>query len=257
MVRLILMVFAVVWLAACEEKTTPVVPDPTETPQSSPATETGPTERPNRDAPARKMPTDTLDPMLEQLSEMKTYPIAYETPTEGKIGQAFEVVLAIDATGDDSAVEGLPGENTIVEGEALLTKSAEATLSGAAFDIELMNKDRQRLSPYQESTWRWSVTPKQKGQHKLYLEIHAVLGEGEAMLLKSFEDEIDVSVGSGGLFLGMSADTLRTYIGIIAGTISGIVGMIALIGFIRRRPSKEKGGDNAGYVETDKTSGPE
>lgn len=255
MVRLILMMFALVWLTACDNKTPPVVPEPTETPQSSPATEASPTKRPNKMAPARKLPTETLDPMLQQISDMKTYPIAYETPTEGKIGEAFEVVLAIDATGDDSAIEGLPGENTIVEGEALLTQSAEATLSGAAFDIKLMNKDRQRLSPYQESTWRWSVTPRQKGQHKLYLEIHAVLGEGEAMLLKSFEDEISVSVGSGGLFLGMSADTLRTYIGIIAGIISGIVGMIALIGFIRRRPGKEKGGDNAGYVDSDKTDG--
>lgn len=256
--RLLLAVGVLVWLAACTDET----PKPKPEPESSPVqpaeiqkSESAPPVAAKKLPDMGKMSINAADPYATAVSELKSYPIAYETPSEGKIGEAFEVVLAIDATGDDSAIEGLPGQNIIVESQAKLSKTVEATLSGAAFDIKLMNKDRQRLSPYAESTWRWSVTPKQAGSHTLYLEIHAVVGEGESMLLQSFADEISVSVSHQGAFFGISADTLRTYIGIVGGTISAIVGLIALIGFIRRKPQKEKGGDKAGYVDSDKTSG--
>lgn len=191
------------------------------------------------------------DPMAKALSELKTYPIAYETPTAAKMGEAFEVVLAIDATGGDSAADALPGRNTVVEAEAKLSNSVEATLSGAAFDIELMNKARQRLSPFKESTWRWAVTPRQAGQHTLYLEIHALIGEDESLLLDSFADDISVDVTqkwSG--FLGMSAEDIRTYIGILGGSVSALLGLIALLSYIRsRRPDKLRTGDEAGDAD--------
>ncbi len=175
-----------------------------------------------------------------ELANMQTFPVAYETPTEAKLDQAFEVVLAIDATGDDSAVEGLPGKHHVIESEATLSETVEATLSGAAFDIRLTNKARQRLSPFRESTWRWAVTPTQEGSHTLYLEIHALVGEDESLLLDAFSDEISVKVNKKGFVFGISPEKIRTYVGIFGGTISAILGLAAIFSFLRRRKTEAK-----------------
>ena len=168
------------------------------------------------------------------LDQLRSYPIAYEFPSEGQQGTAFEVTLAIDATGDDSAVEGLPQKDIVVEAAANLSRTVEATLSGAAFDIKLTNKERQRLSPIRESVWRWSVTPLQAGEHVLYLELHAVVGDDETVLLESYADNINVNV-SAVKPAGSRTDLIRNIISIIGGVISITLGAIALIGHIRKR----------------------
>lgn len=174
------------------------------------------------------------DPVDTALAELRTYPIAYETPDEAQQGRPFDVTLAIDATGDDSAVEGLPQTQNIREAEARLSKYVEASLSGAAFDIKLTNAKRQRLSPVRESVWRWSVTPVREGAHDLYLEIHAIVGENETMLLESFSDTISVTVSAKSeSFWG--ADNIRTYISIIGGIISILLGLIALRSHMKGR----------------------
>ena len=180
---------------------------------------------------------ETIDDPV--LAELRTYPIAYETPESAQQGMPFDVTLAIDATGDDSAVEGLPQTNTVREAEAQLSKYVEASLSGAAFDIKLTNTKRQRLSPVRESVWRWSVTPVREGAHELYLEIHAIVGENETMLLESFSDTISVTVSAKSeSFWG--ADNLRTYISIIGGIISIILGLIALRAHFKGRNKASK-----------------
>ncbi len=165
-------------------------------------------------------------PISALLADLRQYPIAYETPEIATTGEAFDVTLAIDASGDDSALEGLPAKARIVESQARLSKDVEATLSGAAFDIELTTSRRQTLSPLRESVWRWSVTPRSAGEHSLFLEIHALLGPEQTMLLESYSDVITVSVSKADD--GSRAENLRTYISILGGIISILLGLIAL-----------------------------
>ena len=188
---------------------------------------------------AEAQPTPTL---AEEILALPTYPLAYETPTAGKINEPFQVTLAIDGTGDTTAVDALPGEEMIIENTAQLSRVVEATLSGAAFDIKLTSKDRQMLSPLRESIWRWSVTPLREGSHNLFLDVHAVLGNDESVLLDSFADQISVTVSAPkkASFLGLSPEDIRTYVGIIAGLFSAILGGIALIGFLRKKETKPR-----------------
>ena len=173
----------------------------------------------------------------DPLAGLKLLPIAYETPNEATSGVPFDVTLAIDASGDDSAVEGLPGTERVEEAMARLSKEVEATLSGASFDIKLTTSARQTLSPVRESVWRWSVTPLSPGEQNLYLEIHALVGPDQTMMLESYSDLITVAVAKSSA--GLSADSVRTYISILGGIISIILGSIALMAHLKNRKKKE------------------
>ena len=174
----------------------------------------------------------TADPM----DALRELPIAYEVPEQAEVGRSFDVTLAIDATGDESAAEALPGFDRIIENSARLTDSVEASLSGSAFDIVLTNSARQRLSPVRESVWRWKVTPQQDGPQRLYLEIFALVGEAESVLLESFSDSISVDISPEAGESAVSANNIRTYISIIGVLISIILGLIALNAHLRKRP---------------------
>lgn len=173
----------------------------------------------------------------QELDALRAYPIAYETPATAIAGTAFDVTLAIDGTGDNSAIEGLPGKDVIVESEALLSRDVEASLSGAAFDIRMTTSPRQTLSPVRESVWRWSVTPLSAGEHNLFLEIHALIGPDQTMLLESYADLISVSVAETPKDSNRAED-LRTYISILGGIISILLGLIALNAHYKNRKKK-------------------
>ena len=40
---------------------------------------------------------------------LKSVPVAHETPSSAEYKRAFDVTLAIDSTGDDTAADALPG----------------------------------------------------------------------------------------------------------------------------------------------------
>lgn len=228
-----------VLLSACsaqETGSTPPPPPPAPIEQPSPAQAM--IEQAKKRAQAR-----VEEQVAVELDAMRQYPIAYETPSVAVMGTPFNVTLAIDATGDSSAVEGLPGQEIIVESQALLSKDVEASLSGAAFEIIPTTSARQTLSPMRESVWRWSVTPLSAGDHNLFLELHALVGPDQTMLLESYSDLISVSVAPE-TNASNRADNIRTYVSIFGGLISILLGLIALNTHFKNRKKGTQSGED-------------
>jgi hypothetical protein len=140
-------------------------------------------------APDVMAPTPS-DAFLENL---KTVPVAHETPSAAEYKRPFEAVLAIDATGDSTAVDALPGHGNISEGTAQVSKTVEARLSGSGFAIKAMTPEQQTISPLTENTWRWSVTPLTAGNQELTFDIYAI-DDGPAVPLRTFHNTVTVKV---------------------------------------------------------------
>ena len=102
--------------------------------------------------PAMPAPTPA-EPSFEDT--LRTVPVAHETPRSAEYKRAFNVTFAIDATGDTTAADALPGRGVIEESEAKVSGRVEVRLSGAAFSIVAASPPVQTLSPMTENTWRW------------------------------------------------------------------------------------------------------
>lgn len=159
------------------------------------------------------------------LDTLQRVPVAHETPERARFGRPFDVTLAIDATGDDSATDALPGRGNIVEGEGFVGVKARATLSGASFDIEATTPNTQQVSPLTENVWRWRVTPRETGNQQLILELFAMDGD-EALPVSTFRDEIIVEVSRFGqaVALAQSVSPLVMVIGGIGSLLAGLFG---------------------------------
>lgn len=157
------------------------------------------------------------------LAQLRRLPIAHEAPDEARFGAAFPVTLAIDATGAETATGALSGRGNIVEGEARLGTQARARLIGAAFEIEALSPEDQAISPLTANTWRWSVTPKESGQHDLVLEIFALEG-GQVLPVRTYRDTITVEVSTlrQAIDFAQSANPLAMLLGGIGSVIGGL-----------------------------------
>ena len=138
------------------------------------------------------MPAPTpAEPSFEDT--LRTVPVAHETPRSAEYKRAFNVTFAIDATGDTTAADALPGRGVIEESEAKVSGRVEVRLSGAAFSIVAASPPVQTLSPMTENTWRWSVTPLSAGDHDLVFEVFAI-DSGAVTPLRTFQDTVTVKV---------------------------------------------------------------
>ncbi|WP_084398170.1 hypothetical protein [Henriciella aquimarina] len=169
-------------------------------------------------------------PMMQRL---RSVPIAHETPTSASYNRAFEVTVAIDATGDDTAADALPGEGNIMEGEAQVLDKAQATLSGSAFDIEPISPAIQTVSPVTENVWRWKVKPVETGTHELRIELFA-LENDEALPIRTFTDRVEVKVSRLGQVIA-AADEFDPLFMVVGGIGSLLGGLFGVFRFFRRR----------------------
>ena len=161
-------------------------------------------------------------------------PVAYETPKTAAYGKPFDVTFAVDATGDVTAVDALPGEDTnIVETSAKISDRIKANLVGSAFDIKLDSPDVQRVSVLEENVWRWRVTPIEVGQHTLILELFA-LEDGEAIPVRTLNDKVDVSVSTFQRAVSF-ADRANPLFVVLGGIGSAIGGFFGFFRFFARR----------------------
>ncbi|MEM9375126.1 MAG: hypothetical protein AAGA72_02820 [Pseudomonadota bacterium] len=184
--------------------------------------------------------TETADDLFgpsfvdeEMMSALRTVPVAHETPSEAQFGRAFTVTLAMDATGDTTAADALSGTGNIVEGEARVSSTVRALVSGQAFDVEAITPDTQRVSTLTENVWRWRVTPTAVGTQELVIELFALVGE-EALPLRTFRDDVDVRVSRLGQAIAIARDL--SPITVVAGGIGSLLaGVFGLIGFFRRK----------------------
>ena len=167
------------------------------------------------------------------LGSLRTVPIAHETPKGATFGRPFTVTVALDATGDDSATDALSGTGNIAEGEARVSDTVQALVSGDAFDVEAITPDVQRVSPLTENVWRWKVTPTAVGNQELVIELFALMGD-EALPLRTFRDSVDVEVSRIGQAIALAQSI--SPITVVAGGIGSLLaGLFGFIGFFRRR----------------------
>lgn len=173
------------------------------------------------------------DPADDFLKNLKTVPVAHETPAAAEYKRPFEAVLAIDATGDDTAVDALPGRGNIEEGTAKVSKRVEARLSGSGFAIKAMTPEQQTISPLTENTWRWSVTPLTAGNQELTFDIYAI-DDGPAVPLRTFHNTVTVKVTglNRAIAFADQANPLAVFLGGVGSILAGLFGAIK---FVRRR----------------------
>lgn len=176
------------------------------------------------------MAPDTSDAFINSL---KSVPVAHETPSAAEYKRPFEAVLAIDATGDDTAVDALPGHGNISEGTAQVSRTVEARLSGSGFAIKAMTPEQQTISPLTENTWRWSVTPLTAGNQELTFDIYAI-DDGPAVPLRTFHNTVTVKVTglNRAIAFADQANPLAVFLGGVGSVLAGLFGAIK---FVRRR----------------------
>jgi hypothetical protein len=160
---------------------------------------------------------------------LRTVPVAHETPRSAEYKRAFDVTFAIDATGDTTAADALPGRGVIEESEAKVSERVEVRVSGAAFNIVAASPPVQTLSPMTENTWRWSVTPLTAGDHDLVFEVFAI--DSDAVTpLRTFQDTVTVKVS--GLNRAIAfADQANPLFVLLGGLGSALAGLLAAFRF--------------------------
>ncbi len=170
----------------------------------------------------------------EFLGSLRTVPIAHETPKRAMFGRPFTVTVSLDATGDDSAVDSLPGTGNIVEGEAQISSTVRALVTGEAFSVQDITPETQRISPLTENVWRWKVTPNAIGNQELVIELYALMEGNEALPLRTFRDSVEVEVSRVGQAVAIAQSI--SPITVVAGGIgSMLAGLFGFVGFFRRR----------------------
>jgi hypothetical protein len=162
---------------------------------------------------------------------LKTVPVAHETPASAEYKRAFDVTFAIDATGDTTAADALPGRGIIEEGEAKVSDKVEVRLSGANFNIVAASPAVQSLSPLTENTWRWSVTALSAGDHDLTFEVFA-MDSDTATPLRTFRDTVTVKVSglNRAIAFADQANPLFVLLGGLGSALAGIFGAIRFFG---------------------------
>ncbi|WP_353257757.1 hypothetical protein [Hyphomonas sp.] len=183
-------------------------------------------------APDVSEATATAPPARPSLADrLKTVPVAHETPRTAEYKRAFDVTFAIDATGDTTAADALPGRGTIEEGEAKVSEKVEVRLSGANFNIVAASPAVQSMSPMSENTWRWSVTALSAGEHDLVFEVFA-MDSDTAMPLRTFRDTVTVKVSglNRAIAFADQANPLFVLLGGLGSALAGLFGAIKFFG---------------------------
>jgi hypothetical protein len=183
-------------------------------------------------APDVSEATATAPPAQPSLADrLKTVPVAHETPRTAEYKRAFDVTFAIDATGDTTAADALPGRGTIEEGEAKVSEKVEVRLSGANFNIVAASPAVQSMSPMSENTWRWSVTALSAGEHDLVFEVFA-MDSDTAMPLRTFRDTVSVKVSglNRAIAFADQANPLFVLLGGLGSALAGLFGAIKFFG---------------------------
>jgi len=178
-------------------------------------------------------PSAAVDASAAFMDSLKSVPVAHETPTTAEYKRPFEAVLAIDATGDSTAADALPGHGNIEEGTAKVSKLVEARLSGSGFAIKAMTPEQQTISPLTENTWRWSVTPLTAGSQELTFDIYAI-DDGPAVPLRTFHNTVTVQVTglNRAIAFADQANPLAVFLGGVGSVLAGLIGAFR---FVRKR----------------------
>jgi hypothetical protein len=177
-----------------------------------------------------------LDPRaaFERIAEKATI-VFNHPPTLTMGGEPGELQLLMGIGATPEKLIGLidvPGEvATPVEIKA--TQQMEAELKGAMFRITPLQDSKSPLWVGSNREWRWQITPKQEGNHTLFLIIKAhfkLEGETFTRQIETFRRTITVKARPGGF---CDSDICRDSISAIIGALA--VSLLAAIGFLINR----------------------
>ena len=165
--------------------------------------------------------------------QLRTVPIAYETPISATFNSPFTVTLSLNALeGATTAVGGLSGSSNtnIAEAEVQVTDLVRADLIGIdeAFKIVPENEKPQKLSKSTESVWRWKVTPLKSGAQRLRFELFAINVNDVEERLLSFDDTVTVEVSRIGqaMFLAQQYNPIVVILAGFGSLLAGIFGVL-------------------------------
>jgi cell division septation protein DedD len=171
----------------------PTAPPPAASP--TPAASVAP-PAPTPDAtPATAPAPASIDSIVDQLDFGN---IAFNTPGEAKLGEAFSVELKLSPTKELAEVVKSIGEPGAVESARIrISDFMEARLIGSGFEITPVTSERQVVIKIEDTTWRWDVRPKDSGVQFLNLTVNAIIeDEGKERLrsVTTFKREIRINV---------------------------------------------------------------
>ena len=164
------------------------------------------------------------------LGQLRTVPIAFETPRNARLGRVFDVTLSIDATGAVSAAGALPGRGDVTEGEAKVSDRVMANLVGSGFDIVARSPERQTLSPLEANTWRWEVTARESGTQDLEMVVYALIDD-DTLPVRTYTNtvEVDVSAMQQVITAAREANPVFMILGGLGSLLAGFFGMAKFI----------------------------
>ncbi len=125
--------------------------------------------------------------------------IAFNVPdTEMAYGATAGIQLLLSATQTLEKLEERVTYHGTVESHTIrISDIMEATLTGEGFQILAVNPERQAVSAYEGTEWKWEVTAIKPGPQRLHLTLNMILsydGEMIPRAIKSFDREIMIRV---------------------------------------------------------------
>ncbi|MEO0884027.1 MAG: hypothetical protein AAFY34_15035 [Pseudomonadota bacterium] len=164
------------------------------------------------------------EPVSEQL---RTVRVAYEVPEEATFGKPFDVTFALNGSGTGDPAATLPNQERIIENTADIGDRARASLLGSAFQIESQSPEVQIISTSLNNVWRWRVTPREAGEHALFIELYAI-ENGEALPVRTLNDIVTVNVSRVNQIIALAnqANPIVMVLGGIGSMLAGVFGVV-------------------------------
>lgn len=135
-------------------------------------------------------------PFADQLSRAS---MAFTTPETIELGESADMQLIIDPTQTaDEVARSLSVDGARVATTVLVSKVVVARVIAPDFEVtEFIHNGRQALDPSGPTEWRWTISPKTKGDLAINVTVLAVieLGSDRAeKLIKVFDRQVTVTV---------------------------------------------------------------
>ncbi len=129
---------------------------------------------------------------------LNTVRMVFNTPDGVKFGNSAEMQLVIDPSDIDDAVKKQMAESRTDAQGFTVTHIVVAKVLAPDFDVtEFVEKGRQAIDPNRVSEWRWTITPKRIGTHKVNVTVAAVVevgGDSAERLVKVYDREVMIIV---------------------------------------------------------------
>jgi hypothetical protein len=159
---------------------------------------------PRPPAPSEPRPTEASPPhrLLNEiddfLDQLDVGHIAFNAPERMLVGETAEMRLLLSPVLNvDELVDRLRDLRGELQGaEIRVAPRMEALISGQNFEITAITPATQAVSRGEPTEWRWEVSPKSPGAHRLYLVLNAHIIDS-TRTLRTFDRTIQVNVTVG------------------------------------------------------------